>query len=199
MTRARELCRQTGDNKSQFIAEWNLWHVHVCRAEHWRAQDLGEQLMATAERESDPDLPACRPSTSSGSRSAPRPATARLWPAASGAGRLYDPERHGSHHLTYGAHDPGVCSRIECAHAMWCLGRPERARACSRARVWRSRAGWATRWSCCTALAKGLPLLQLLPRRRSPERPGRDHLPLAAEQDFRQLPPRGPVHARLGC
>ena len=25
--RTRDLCRQTGDSKSRFIAEWNLWHV----------------------------------------------------------------------------------------------------------------------------------------------------------------------------
>ena len=54
--RARDLCQQTGDTRSQFIAEWNLWHVHIARSEHGYAQALGERLMAVAEQENDPEL-----------------------------------------------------------------------------------------------------------------------------------------------
>jgi len=46
------------------------------------------------------------------------------------AGRLiYDPEKHASHRLVYGGHDPGVCARIHSAHAEWLLGYPEKALA----------------------------------------------------------------------
>ena len=29
---------ETGDVEPQFVAEWNLWHIHFCRAEHRRAE-----------------------------------------------------------------------------------------------------------------------------------------------------------------
>jgi hypothetical protein len=41
--------------------------------------------------------------------------------------RLYDPERHRSHRLLYGGHDPGVCACQNSAMAHWRLGYPERA------------------------------------------------------------------------
>ena len=46
------------------------------------------------------------------------------------AGRLlYDPEKHASHRLVYGGHDPGVCAGIVGAQAEWLLGYPEKALA----------------------------------------------------------------------
>ena len=41
--------------------------------------------------------------------------------------RLYDPERHRSHRLLYGGHDPGVCARLFGAHTEWLLGYPEKS------------------------------------------------------------------------
>ena len=43
--------------------------------------------------------------------------------------RLYDPERHRSHRLLYGGHDPGVCAGYLGAQAYWLLGYPEQALA----------------------------------------------------------------------
>jgi hypothetical protein len=43
--------------------------------------------------------------------------------------RLYDPDRHGSHRLLYGGHDPGVCAGNIGAQAEWVLGYPEKALA----------------------------------------------------------------------
>jgi predicted ATPase len=40
--------------------------------------------------------------------------------------RLYDPERHRSHRLLYGGHDPGVCAANTGAKVHWVLGYPER-------------------------------------------------------------------------
>jgi predicted ATPase len=42
---------------------------------------------------------------------------------------LYDPEKHASHRLVYGGHDPGVCARINGGQAEWLLGYPEKALA----------------------------------------------------------------------
>ena len=50
--------------------------------------------------------------------------------ASTDAGRhLYDPNKHASHRLVYGGHDPGVCARYMGAHAEWLLGYPEKALA----------------------------------------------------------------------
>jgi tetratricopeptide (TPR) repeat protein len=43
--------------------------------------------------------------------------------------RLYDPERHRSHRLQYGGHDPGVCGRFIGGQAHWLLGYPEKGLA----------------------------------------------------------------------
>jgi len=40
--------------------------------------------------------------------------------------RLYDPERHRSHRLVYGGHDPGMCAGCMGAQAYWLLGYPKR-------------------------------------------------------------------------
>jgi predicted ATPase len=46
------------------------------------------------------------------------------------AGRLlYDPEKHASHRLVYGGHDPGVCAQLSGALAEWLLGYPDKALA----------------------------------------------------------------------
>jgi predicted ATPase len=41
--------------------------------------------------------------------------------------RLYDRERHLSHRMLYGGHDPGVCAASHSAQAHWLLGYPEKA------------------------------------------------------------------------
>ena len=43
--------------------------------------------------------------------------------------RLYDPERHRSHRLLYGGHDPGVCARKVGGQVYWLLGYPEKGLA----------------------------------------------------------------------
>ena len=43
--------------------------------------------------------------------------------------RLYDLERHRSHRLLYGGHDPGVCAGYFGAQVDWLLGYPERGLA----------------------------------------------------------------------
>jgi hypothetical protein len=43
--------------------------------------------------------------------------------------RLYDPERHRSHRMLYGGHDPGVCAGYMGAKVHWLLGYPEKGLA----------------------------------------------------------------------
>jgi hypothetical protein len=43
--------------------------------------------------------------------------------------RHYDPERHCSHRLQYGGHDPGVCGRFIGGQAHWLLRYPEKGLA----------------------------------------------------------------------
>ena len=124
----RAACQQIGDTKQQFIAEWGLWHVYVGRAEHRRARQIVDRLNAWAERDQDTDqiLQACHAEWSThsflGEHEAARATCERGW-------ELYDHARHGSLAFVYGAHDPGVCSRNHGARD-WCLGYPDRARAC---------------------------------------------------------------------
>ena len=47
--------------------------------------------------------------------------------------RLYDPERHRSHRLLYGGHDPGVCAHFIGGQVTWLLGYPDEALALGRA------------------------------------------------------------------
>jgi class 3 adenylate cyclase/predicted ATPase len=180
--RARDLCQQTGDTKPRFIAEWNLWHIHILRdTEHRHAQALAKRLMGVAEREDDPDLQlqALHAEWSTlclmGEHSAAQACCERGW-------ALYDPERHGSHHLTYGAHDPGVCSRMQGASETWCLGQPDRARAFHKQGL-----ALAHRLShpqiLLHALVRGLPLFQLCRDRERLEAQAETTLRLATEQD----------------
>jgi predicted ATPase len=115
--------------------------------------------MGFAEREDDPDLQLqalhAEWSTLSllGEHGAALACCERGW-------ALYDPERHGAHHLTYAAHDPGVCSRMQGGSDTWCLGQPDRARAFHEQGL-----ALARRLShpqiLLHALVKSLPLLQL--------------------------------------
>ena len=43
--------------------------------------------------------------------------------------RLYDPEKHASHRLVYGGHDPGACAGYVGGMAEWLLGYPQKALA----------------------------------------------------------------------
>jgi tetratricopeptide (TPR) repeat protein len=52
-----------------------------------------------------------------------------------GGRRLYDRERHRSHRLLYGGHDPGVCAANTGAKVHWLLGYPEKGVALGRSAV----------------------------------------------------------------
>jgi predicted ATPase len=83
------------------------------------------------------------------------------------AGRLlYDPEKHASHRLVYGGHDPGACAGYMGAHAEWLLGYPEKALASAAASL-----ALAERIAHPFTLSVALTLCSVLHlNRREPER-----------------------------
>ena len=141
----------------------------------------------------------CRRSISSGARSVTSASTARPGHRCERGWALYDPERHGAHHLTYGAHDPGVCSRIQGAFATWFL-RP----AGPSARLVRAGAG-ARAPGCTTpqvvvhALVRGLPLVPpVLGTRERVAAQAETAFALAGRAGFRQPSHGGADPPRLG-
>jgi predicted ATPase len=124
--RTRELCRDVGDSRQLFLAEWGLCHVHLARAEHSRAKELADSLLVLAEREGDSGLllqanhAAWSTHNALGESLAAKSAAERGW-------AIYDPAVHGTHAFIYGGHDPAVCSRNIGSWALWRLGYPEQA------------------------------------------------------------------------
>ncbi len=80
--------------------------------------------------------------------------------------RLYDPERHRSHRLLYGGHDPGVCVDFIGGQAHWALGYPEKGLALGRAAL-ASAERIAHPFSLASALLfNGVLFLEVATRRR---------------------------------
>jgi predicted ATPase/class 3 adenylate cyclase len=190
--RTRDLCEQIGDTRARFVADWNLWHVHIARAEYREARALADRLVGLAEREDDPDhlLQALHLEWSTlgalDDHGATRACCERGW-------ALYDPARHGGHHLTYGAHDPGVCSRVQGAFATWVLGGPDRARAC-----YEQGLALARRLNhpqvMAHALVRGLLLLQLWQDEERLAGQAEAAFALAAEQGFADYRVEAQIH-----
>jgi class 3 adenylate cyclase len=115
---ARDLCERLRDPHQQFVVEWGLWHVYIGRAEHHRARELADRLIARADSERDPELmlQALHADWSTltfmGENRAARDRSEQGW-------ALYDREAHGGHAFIYGGHDPGVCSRNMGSWVVW--------------------------------------------------------------------------------
>ena len=123
--RAHTLAAQLGTPVQRFQALWGQWLVASHRANADTALELGQQLLALAERLDEPAL------LLEGHHA--------LWPVLvwqgnAGAARrhldrgmaLYDKDQHRSHAFLYGGHDPGVCCRKVASWASWILGYPAR-------------------------------------------------------------------------
>ena len=181
-TRARDLYNEAENKRSAFVAEWNLWHVHYARADYQQADALAGHLIAVAGREQDLDLAlqACHVEWVALGN------TANYHAALTSAERgwaLYNPDRHGAHAFTFGAHDPGVCSRNHGAAANWALGRLDRARACQEQGLALARKlGHAL--ILVNALGRGLWLLHLLRDDDRLDAQATATISLATEQGF---------------
>jgi predicted ATPase/DNA-binding winged helix-turn-helix (wHTH) protein len=136
--RARELCQQTGDALQLSQVLWGLATCYLVRAEHQTARDLGEQLLALAQRQQDTGL-LCVGHFALGAALYCLGAFAPAHEHLAQSIALDDPQQSQTHPFLFGM-DVGVFCRSWAAHALWHLGYPDQARmmsdtALARARV----------------------------------------------------------------
>lgn len=123
---ARELCERFGETPQLFPVLWGLWLINNHRGRQQTAKELGERLLALAEREQDTSLLL--------------QAHHALWATLFNLGELasaqvhleqgftlYNPQQHRHHACLYGGHDPGVCCGSHAAKVLWLLGYPDQA------------------------------------------------------------------------
>src|SRR5262249_28539239 len=124
-TRARELCQQLEEIPQLFPVLVGLFRFYLVRAEHKTARELGEQLLSLAQHQQDPAfLLEAHFDWGAILYCLGEFALAREHLEQSIA--RYDPQRHRSHALVYGA-DPGVFCLSWTAHALWFLGYADQA------------------------------------------------------------------------
>ena len=123
---AQGLCERIGETPQLFPVLGGLWINNNSRGRNQAARELGEHLLAVAERKQDASLLL--------------QAHHALWTTLFTIGdlapakdhleqglALYDPQQHRSHAFLYGGHDTGVCCRIHSAYTLWMLGYPDQA------------------------------------------------------------------------
>ena len=127
-TRALELAERSGELQQRFEALYGVWQSTRDNVSGGiaAAGPLSERLLRMSEREGDDGLRLqAHHSGWTTWGHAGDPAKTR---EHADAGRLlYDPEKHASHRLVYGGHDPGVCAQITGAWAESLLGYPDKA------------------------------------------------------------------------
>lgn len=129
-TQARLLTERHGEAGGRFMAVYGLWQGSAGAGRIVLGRGLSHELLALTEDERDPGLRLQAHHTA--------------WTTSLFAGelepcrrhgeagrKLYDPERHRSHRLLYGGHDPGVCACNMGAQAEWLLGRADTSLAIS--------------------------------------------------------------------
>jgi tetratricopeptide (TPR) repeat protein len=127
-TRASELAGRGDDRRQQFMAVYGLWQSAHGTGAVFDGRRLSDRLLKLTQATADEGLRL--------------QAHHSAWAIYLLAGellvarehceagrRLYDPDRHRSHLLLYGGHDPGVCAGYNSAQAHWLLGYPEQALA----------------------------------------------------------------------
>jgi class 3 adenylate cyclase len=126
--RARELAERLGDERSLFAAVWGRWITSQGRKGDEEVSSILGELFRVAEPIGDPGL----------RMQAHHAAwTTNLWLGqlahthdhVTKGLALYDREKHGTHALLYGGHDPAVCGYEQGAIALWMLGYPDQALA----------------------------------------------------------------------
>jgi tetratricopeptide (TPR) repeat protein len=124
--RARDLCQQIGDAPQLFPAIYGLWGYWHGRAEYQTAVELGEQLLALAQKVQDPTL-LLLGHYSLGNTLAVLGDWDRSRTHIEQAIPLYVPEQHQMLASVYGGHDPGVVCRSGLPINLWMLGYPDQA------------------------------------------------------------------------
>jgi predicted ATPase len=127
-TRALELAESSGEPQQRFEALYGVWQSTTSSGGIAAASPLSERLLRMAERAGDDEL-RLQAHHSGWTTWYHTGDPAKTREHADIGRLLYDAEKHASHRLTYGGHDPGVCARDHGALAEWLLGYPEKARA----------------------------------------------------------------------
>lgn len=123
--RARELCQEEGDARWLFQALFGLFQFYRARIAPQTAREIGEQLLALAQREPDPVLLV-------GAHYALGCALSYLGEVAQGRTHLeqgiacYDRQQHPAY-VTWLGLDLGVVCLSALAWDLWLLGYPERS------------------------------------------------------------------------
>jgi predicted ATPase len=128
--RALELAEVSGEPQQRFEALYGVWQSTRDNVSGGiaAAKPLSESLLRMAEREGDDGLRL--QAHHSGWTTCFHAGDLAKTREHADAGRLlYDPEKHASHRLVYGGHDPGVCAQLSGAWAESLLGYPDKALA----------------------------------------------------------------------
>ena len=123
---AKKLCEQLGEATQLFPVLWTLSRIRHWRGELLAARQLAEQLLSLACREQD-SLRLLEAHHTLWAISLDTGELASTKGYAEQGFILYDRVRHGQLGSIYGGHNPGVCSRIHAAKALWLLGYPDQA------------------------------------------------------------------------
>jgi tetratricopeptide (TPR) repeat protein len=128
---ARELAEQRDNPDQLFMAVYGLWQSANGAGRVLDCRRLSARLQELTEHKADDELRLqAQHSTWATCLFAGDPAAACEHSEV--GRRLYDPERHRSHRLLFGGHDPGVCATKVAAQAHWLLGYPEKGLAIGR-------------------------------------------------------------------
>ena len=124
--RACELAELLGDVRRLFVAVYGLWQSANGAGRVLDCRTLSNRLQQLTAGKTDDELRLqAHHSAWATCMFAGEPAAAHEHCEA--GRRLYDPERHSTHHLLYGGHDPGACARYVDALVHWTLGHPDKA------------------------------------------------------------------------
>ena len=127
-TRAHELAEESGEPQQRFEALYGVWQSNLVSGGIAASRPFSERLLRMTERGGDDGL-RLQAHHSGWSTWCYAGDPARTREHADAGRLLYDPEKHASHRLVYGGHDPGVCAGYIGAQAEWLLGYPEKALA----------------------------------------------------------------------
>ena len=127
-SRARDLAEHRNDANYLFAALWGLHIANIQTLRFDKASDLSDKLLILTGSSGGDGLrlQAHHAAWSTGLWTGD--ISSALHHAEAGIA-LYDIERHGSHALTYGRHDPGVCAHVSAGWAGWLSGYPDRSKA----------------------------------------------------------------------
>lgn len=125
-SRARELSKKVEESSEFFQALWGQWLFYSLRAGWALAVEIGDQLLALAERSQDEDFLLQAHHTQWTHLTVMGDLTLAHAKCEQGI-QLYDRQQHHHHTFIYGGHDPGVCCRMFSGWVLWLLGYPEQA------------------------------------------------------------------------